>query len=432
MLDIALIREQTAHVRQNLKKRNNPAYLASLDTLLSLDKDWRAKKQELDDLRQHRNKISQAINAAKKDGKDIKKIVQEAKELPNKVRDAELKSEELQKQMQQLLMRIPNMLHTSVPEGKDETQNKVIKEFGKKTKYKFTPVSHADLLPAKGWADFERAAKISGARWYFLKEELAVLEMALVRYGIDFMRKHGYTFVVPPHMISRAAYEGVTDIAAFADALYKMEGEDLYAIATSEHPLTASYMNELLQEEQLPVKLTGFSTNFRKEAGAHGKDQKGIFRVHQFGKVEQVIVCKPEDSWQLHEELAKNAIEFWKSLEIPFRQIALCSADTGVVMAKTYDLEAWFPVQNAWREVVSCSNATDYQARRLNIKYLKGDDRVLCHTLNSTLVATTRALVAIVENFQNEDGSVNVPKILQKYAGFKVMGVEKKAKKKKK
>ncbi len=419
MIDINLVRSQTQAVKSNIARRNNLRYDAAIQELIAVDADWRKLKTEIDGLRQKKNTISQRINEAKKAGKNPGTIIKEAKDLPQQLAKAEETLKQIEQKMHTLSCKVPNLLHDSVPTGEDETHNKVIKTFGKVKKPKFELKSHIDLGITNDWIDLDRAGKISGSRWYFLKNELAVLELALVRFGIDFMRKKGYAFVVPAHMMNKKAYEGVTDFEAFEEMLYKVEGEDLYAIATSEHPLTAQFLDEILDEKQLPIKLAGYSTNFRKEAGAHGKDQKGIFRVHQFNKVEQVIISKPENSWKMHEELAANVTEFWKKLEIPFQQVVLCSGDTGATAAKTYDFNAWYPVQNAWREVCSCSNVTEYQARGLCIRY--GAQRGFCHTLNSTLVATSRALVAILENFQQPDGSVKIPKALHKYTGFKVM-----------
>lgn len=228
--------------------------------------------------------------------------------------------------------------------------------------------------------------------------------------------------VIPPFMMNHAAYEGVTSMEDFENVMYKIQGEDLYAIATAEHPLTAMFRDEVLDEKQLPMKFAGYSTNFRKEAGTHGKDQKGIFRVHQFNKVEQMVYCRPTESWDIHEELLKNVMEFFESLGLHFQVVALCSGDLGIVSAKTYDLEVWFPVQDAYRELASCSNCTGYQAVRSNIRYQQDDERKHVHTLNSTCVPTSRALAAILENFQNKDGTVNIPDVLQKYTGFAVMG----------
>jgi seryl-tRNA synthetase len=424
MLDI--IRENPKLVKESLKKRGRDAKLA--DEVLALDEQWRQLKSEADELRAKRNKLSLEINALKKAGKDAGKVIKEASSVPDRIKKIEEQMAGLQQQMHQKFCAMPNVLHESVPAGKDSSQNKVVKEFGKPAKMAFAPRNHVELLEAHDLADFERATKISGARWYFLKNELAVLNLAIQRYAIDFMRERGYTFIIPPYFINRKSYEGVTSLDAFQDVLYKVEGEDLYAIATSEHPGTAAFAGETLRDEHLPIKLVSYSPCFRKEAGAHGIDQKGIFRVHQFDKVEQLIISKPEDSWKLHEELAKNAIDFWKTLEIPFRQVLLCSGDTGGVSAKTYDLEAWFPAGKEYREIVSCSNITTWQSSRLNIKCetQPGVNRRLAHTLNSTCVAVQRALAAILENNQQADGTIDVPKVLQKYTGFKTIGKPKK------
>lgn len=421
MLDINFIRENPEVVRENLRKRGVPKFVEMLDEVLKKDELWRALKGKVDSARSRRNKISEEINKAKKEGKDPSVVVNEAKEIPKIIAEAEKELGELQARIRDLLLRIPNMMHDSVPKGKDDTENVVVKVVGKKPVFKFTPKSHVDLIVEKGWADLERASKISGARWYFLKGDLAVLEMAISQYAMNFMRERGFTPVVPPFMMSREAYEGVTSLGDFEEVMYKIEGEDLYAIATSEHPITAMYKDEVLDGVMLPFKFAGFSTNFRKEVGAHGKDQKGIFRVHQFNKVEQLVFSRPDQSWALHEELLKNAMDFFESLGLHFHVVNVCTGDLGIVAAKKYDVEAWYPVQNAFREVVSCSNCTSYQAVSLNIRCQEGEKREFAHTLNSTCVATTRALVAILENFQNKDGSVNVPKVLQKYTGFEVM-----------
>ena len=415
MLDINFIRENKEEVKKNLTKRGEKYNSKIVDELLDADKEWRELKGKVDELRRERNEITLQITKLSKEKKDISRLVEKAKNLPGQIKTSEERLEILRKNVHNILMNMPNILHQSVPYGKDDMENKVVKVFGKKPKFKFSLISHVDLIEKNNWVDLERAAKISGARWYFLKGELALLEQALVRYAIDFMMKKKYTLVVPPHMINRKAYEGVTSLGDFEEVLYKVENEDLYPIATSEHPITAMYMNEVLDSKEFPIKIVGYSTNFRKEAGAHGKDMKGIFRVHQFNKIEQLIFCKPEQSWKLHEELIKNSIEFFKSLGLYFRQVNVCTGDIGIVAAKKYDLEAWYPVQNAFREVVSCSNCTSYQAVRLGIKYNEGVENKYIHTLNSTLVATSRALVAILENYQQKDGSVVVPKVLRKY-----------------
>lgn len=420
MLD--LIRENPALVKDNLKKRNiDPK---TLDSVLQLDEQWRKLKAESDGLRARRNKLSLQINELKKAGKDASKVIKEAATIPGRLKELEEHLKQLATKLHAALCALPNILHDSVPVGKDSSQNKVVKEFGKKPKFSFKPRNHVELIELHGLADFDRAATISGARWYFLKNDLAVLAMALARYGVDFMRERGFEFVMPPYFINRKSYDGVIALQTFSDMMYKIEGEDLYAIATAEHPLVASRQGTLFQDKDLPVKLVGYSPCFRREAGAHGADQKGIFRTHQFDKVEQVVFSTPEQSWELHEELVQNAIEFWKTLELPFQQVVLCSGDTGLVMAKTYDLNAWFPAGNEYREVVSCSNATTWQSSRLGIRCESqpGVNRRFVHTLNSTLVAVQRCLAAILENHQQADGTIAVPKVLQKYSGFKVIG----------
>ena len=424
MLSLKFIRENPDVVRKNLEKRHDKEKELWVDEILKLDSESRKIKYEIDNLRNSRNRISEEINQLKKQGKDASDKIKEAAEIPKKITKLEQKYKDIDEKLHYYLMRLPNILHESVPYGKDDTENEIVNTFGKKPVFDFEPLSHVDIIEKQGWADLERAAKISGARWYFLKGDLALLEMAIVKYAIGMITKRGFTLVVPPHMMNRKAYEGVTSLSDFEDVLYKIEGEDLFMIATSEHPLTAQYMDEVIDEKELPIKLSGYSTNFRKEAGAHGKDQKGIFRVHQFNKVEQIIICKPEDSWDFHEELIRNHIDFFNSLGLHSRQVNICTGDIGVVAAKKYDLEVWMPVQKTYREVGSCSNCTAYQATRLNIKYRSSEGNKYVHTLNSTLVATTRALVAIIENFQNKDGTIRIPDVLVPYMdGKKKIGV---------
>lgn len=423
MLDINFIRENKEEVKNSLRKRGIKYNSNVIDELLKFDMDWRELKGKTDGLRHERNEVTLQITKLSKEKRDISKFIVRAKVLSEEIKKNDEKLVFLKDKVDSILMNIPNILDKSVPLGKDETENKVVKVFGKKPKFRFKLLSHIELMEENDWVDLERAAKISGARWYFLKGELALLEQALIRYGIDFMIKKKFQFIVPPFMMNKKAYSGVIDLGAFEEVLYKIEGEDLYAIATSEHPITAMFMDETLDGGNLPIKIFGYSTNFRKEAGAHGKDTKGIFRVHQFNKVEQLIICKPEQSWKMHEELIKNASNFFKSLGLHFRQIVLSSGDTGFVSAKTYDLETWSPVQVTYREAASCSNCTSYQAVRLGIRHNAKEGNKYVHTLNSTLVATSRALVAILENFQQEDGSVAVPKNLRKYMnGTKIIG----------
>lgn len=422
MLETKFIVDNPDIVKKDLKKRNDLEKAKWVDEIVSLDGKWRKIKSEVDSLRAERNKISMQINELKKAKKDASAQIKKASDLPKEIAEKEAEMSKLEEKIRYYRMRLPNILHESVPVGKDDSENVQVKLFGKKPKFTFELKSHVDLIEQNDWADLERAAKISGARWYFLKGNLALLEMAITKYAVDFMTKKGYTITIPPHMISRKAYEGVTSLADFEEMLYKIEGEDLYMIATSEHPLTAMWMDEVLEEKNLPIKMAGYSTNFRKEAGSHGKDTKGIFRVHQFNKIEQIVICKQEDSWKFHEELRKNIEEFFDSLGLHFRTVNICTGDIGIVAAKKYDVEAWMPVQNAFREMGSCSNCTSYQSVRLNMKYKSKDGNKYAHTLNSTCVATSRALVAILENYQNKDGSVTVPKVLIPYMnGLKVI-----------
>lgn len=434
MIDIKYLRENADVVKADLEKRKDTEKLEWVDEILADDKRYREILQESQELRRRRNEVSEEINRKKKNNEDITKLVEEAKNIPKRLNEIEPEIGVLFGKINSRLMRMPNVLHKTVPEGKSSEENVVVGTVNKKPSFKFTPLDHNTLLEKNNFADLDRAAKISGARFYFLKGELAELDIALQKYAVDFMTKRGYTLVIPPFMMNRQAYEGVTDLADFENVMYNVQPDNFYLIATSEHPLTAMHMNEILDETQLPIKMVGLSACFRREVGAHGKSDKGIWRVHQFTKIEQIIICRPDDSWKFHEELLKNAKEFFKSLGLHFRIINICTGDIGTVAAKKYDLEVWIPSLNEYKEVVSCSNCTAYQATRLNMRYRTSEGNKTVHTLNSTCVATSRALVAIIENFQNKDGSVNIPKALQKYMNNrKVIGkVEKKGKKKSK
>ncbi len=422
MIDIHIIRETPEIIRKDLERRDRSDDLKLVDEIRKKDTGWRNLKTQVEDIRAQRNKLARDVAETKKAKQNADKLIAKSKELADDMADREQKMELLEKEIRQLLMKLPNILHESVPQGADETQNVVVKESGKKNHIP-KPLSHVDLMDRQKWADFDRAGKIAGARFYFLKGDLVLLEQALIKYALDFMSDKEFTPVEPPFMMTREAYEGVTDLGDFEQVMYKVDGENLHLIATSEHPLTAMYMDEILEPEMLPIKMVGISPCFRKEAGAHGKDTKGIFRVHQFNKIEQIVICKPEDSWKFHEEILKNAEEFFTSLGIPYRVLNMCTGDIGTVAAKKYDIEAWFPCQDAYREVVSCSNCTDYQARRLQIRMRGNKGNITVHTLNSTVVATTRALVAIMENYQEKDGRVGVPKVLQPYMnGRKFIG----------
>ena len=418
MLDIKLIRENPQLVRNNLLKRGNPENLKMLDDLIDFDKKWRQHLTELNELRHERKVITTEIAALKKKRKDANKELSKAKKVDTEITALEKQVNECEQKVQYYLMRLPNLLHESVPTGKDENDNVQVRSWGEIPEFSFPVKDHINLGLNLDIMDIERAGKIAGARFFYLKKEGVLLDMALMSFALEEMVKKGYTPIEPPFLMRREPYEGVVALSDFEDVLYKIEKEDLYLIATTEHPMAAMFMNEVLKAEDLPLKLVGVSTNFRKEAGAHGKDTRGIFRTHQFNKIEQFIFCKPEDSWKIHEELIQNAEELVRKLGLPYRVVNDCTGDIGTVAAKKYDIEAWMSAQNAYREIISCSNCTDYQARRLNIKYREKEGeppKEFVHTLNSTAIATGRTMVAIVENYQQKDGSVDVPEVLRKY-----------------
>ena len=418
MLHIRFIRENADLIRKNLERRRDVAKLKDFERLLEIDDKVRGLKKEIQDLRTQRNALSREVGLLKKQGKDDSKIVKRASAVNKRIAEVEQETASLEEELKGIQMRIPNILHESVPYGISDEDNEVVKEWGGKPEFTFEVHSHVDLLESLNIGDIPNAAKIAGSRFYYLKNELVLIDLAMQQMALEMLVKKGYTPMYPPFMMRREPYEGVTDLADFEDVMYKIEGEDLYLIATSEHPLAALHMGDIFEPTDLPIKLAGISACFRKEAGSHGKDTKGIFRVHQFNKVEQFIYSLPEESWNLHEELIHNEESFIQALKLPYRIVNVCTGDIGIVAAKKYDLELWMPGQQMYREGGSCSNCTAYQATRLNIKYrLKkgGTEKDYVHTLNSTLVANPRTLVAILEVYQQEDGSVKIPTALHKY-----------------
>jgi len=420
MLDIKLIRENPQLVKGNLAKRGNPDCLQMLDDLIANDKEWRLNLTKLNELRHQRKQVTIEIAKLKKAGKEADAEVSKAQDIDQTVTAMEKTVTLQEEKTHDYLMQLPNLLDVTVPLGKDSNDNVEVKKWGTIPTHDFPIKNHIDLTLTLDQIDMERAGKISGARFFYLKNQVAQLDMALMSFAIEELANKGYSAIIPPYLMTRKAYEGVTSMGDFADVLYKVENEDLYLIATSEHPMAAMYMNEVLLEQDMPVKLAGISTCFRKEAGAHGKDTRGIFRTHQFNKIEQFIFCKPEDSAKLHEELLLNAEEILQKLELPYRVVNVCTGDIGTVAAKKYDIEAWMPAQNGYREVVSCSNCTDYQGRRLGIRYREKEGAApkgFVHTLNSTAIATGRTIVALIENNQQADGTINIPTVLRKYMG---------------
>lgn len=415
MLDPRLLKENPQAVREMLEKRNMADF--PLDSLVGLDRRRRELIVETQELRQKKNVLSEAIAGKKKAKQDTSSELNQMKEISSRLGKAEEEMTKVEEQFRHQIMLLPNMLHESVPVGKDEKSNVIVRQSGTPRRFDFKPKDHVDIATALDLIDIERAVKISGARFYFLKNELVKMNQALVQFALDFLSERGYSLVQPPYLIRKEPMSGAVILGDFQDVIYKIEGEDLYMIGTSEHAIASMHMNEILEGKKLPIKYAGFSSCFRKEAGAHGKDMKGIFRVHQFEKVEQFVYCRPEDSSKEHERMLVLAEEFFAKLGIPYRVMLLSSGDTGKISAKTYDIEAWMAGQNAYREIVSCSNCLDYQARRLGVRFRDrtNEETRLAHTLNSTLVATERTLVAILENYQTANGTVEVPEVLQKY-----------------
>ena len=412
-----MIREHPEVVRNNLEKRGDAKKLRMLDDLIRFDREWRELLTRVNDLRHSRRLVTEEIAGLKKAGKDTSKKVEEAKDIPQEIQKLEAQVEERKEKVNHILLRLPNILHESVPVGKDESANEIVRVVGKPPKFDFEPKNHLQIVENLGLIDAERAAKVAGHGFNYLKGALALLDFAISAYAIDLLIKRDYQIVEPPFMMHKKPYIGATDLETFEDQLYKIDGEDLYIIATAEHPLAAMFMDEVIEQKDLPIKLVGYSTNFRKEVGAHGKYTKGLFRMHQFNKVEQFVFCLPEDSWKYHEEVQKNSEDLYKGLGLHFRTVNICTVDIGNLAAKRYDIEVWM-ADGAFRESGSNSNCTDYQARRLNIKYREKEGMApagLVHTINNTALATSRTMMAILEQYQKKDGTVLVPKVLQPY-----------------
>tara|TARA_Y100000310_G_C20590028_1_gene767496 strand:- start:91 stop:1359 length:1269 start_codon:yes stop_codon:yes gene_type:complete len=419
MLDINFIRKNFEVVKNNLKKRGNVEKLKIIEELLKKDKELIKIKKKIDDLRHERNIISKKINELKKAKKSATKEIKQAKELPKKIETLEKKQSKLNEKVKGYLMRLPNILHESVPQGKDEKENIEIKKWGKLPKIKFELKNHEELIESLYYADFDVARKTSGAGFNYLLDKVAILDDALQRYGVDFATKNGFKLVIPPIMLNKESIGSAINFEDFKDVVYKIDNEDLYLIGSAEHSLVAFFKNKVLNKKDFPIKLCAITPCFRKEIGGHGVDMKGLFRMHQFNKVEQFTVTSVEDSYDMLEKMQKISEKFLESLEIPYRVVEICSGDLPSKLTKQYDIEAWFPRQNTYREVTSAGNATDYQSRRINVKYYEGKEKKIPHMVNNTMVATSRTMVAILENYQQKDGSIKVPKVLQKYTGFK-------------
>ncbi len=414
MLEMKVFREAPEKILEDLKKRNLSEKIAS--DVIELDNQWRTLIEKGNKLRAKRNAISKNIGELKKKGHDFSDVLKDMAKLKEDLNLNEKETEEALRLRDSKRMVVPNILENKVPVGKDEEENLEISLYGTRNERE-SWLSHQDILEKINGADLKRAAKITGRRFYFLTGDLARLELALINFAVELLCEKGYELTTPPFLMNREAYEGVVDLSDFEDVMYKIDDHDLYLIATSEHPLTARFKNEIIELKEEPLKYAGISTNFRREVGAHGISDRGIWRVHQFSKVEQVIICKPEDSKQMHEEILNNAKEIFEKLEIPFRVIDICTGDIGTVAARKFDIEAWMPSTRKWKEVVSASNCKSYQSVRLNMRYRTNEGTDFPHTLNSTAVATTRALAAILENNQTDNGDVIIPKVLRKWMG---------------
>ena len=420
MLDPKLIKENSQIIREMLKARSVEF---DLNELIDSDKKRRELILKTDELRKTKNTMAMEISQKKKAGERIELIIKKMKEVSEEITKFELLQEETERKYSKLALTIPNLIHESVPIGKDKTANLEIKKWGNIPNFDFKISDHIEISERMDLVDLERAAKVSGSRFYYLKNDLVRLNQSLIHYALDFLATKKYTLLQPPYMINRQSMEGAVIADDFEEVIYKIENEDLFMIGTSEHAMAAMHSGEIIEGKDLPLRYAGTSPCFRKEAGAHGRDQKGIFRVHQFDKIEQFVFSRPEDSWKEHERMLSIAEEFYENLEIPYRIILLSSGDMGKVSAKTYDIEAWMAGQNSYREVVSCSNCLDYQARRLKIRFREktNEETQYLHTLNSTLIATTRILVSIMENSQTKDGHIVVPKVLQKFMGKNII-----------
>ena len=416
MLDSKLLKENPGFIEDMLRKRKLDF---PLDQVVALDKRRRELIAEIEEYKHKRNILAHSISTSKKAKKEVTSEIEAMKVIGNKIFALEQEKIKVDASFRGLMMRLPNLLDDSVPIGNDENDNVVIKYNGVVKKHDFPIADHIDIANNLDLIDIARAAKISGARFYFLKNDLVRLNQALIHFALAFLQKKGYVLLQPPYMIRKEAIEGAAILEDLDQVIYKIDSEDLYMIGTSEHAMASMFMDEILEGSKMPFRFGGISPCFRKEAGAHGKDMKGIFRVHQFEKVEQFIYCSPENSREEHDSMLAVSEEFYEQIGIPNRVVLLCSADLGKISAKTYDIEAWLPGQNAYREIVSCSNCTDYQARRLRIRFRNkaNEETRFVHTLNSTLVATERTMVAIIENCQTAKQTIEVPMVLQKYMG---------------
>ncbi len=422
MFDAKYVREHADELRETLRRQKRDALLPVLYEVLEHDETLRKLQYERDGLRKERNALSERINAAKKAGEDAIPLIKEAQSIPARIKALEERMAKLEEEyLRPRLAKLPNIMHPDVPYGEDDSSNPEVKRWGEPSQQGFEVKNHVELCEERGWADFEAAARTSGSGFYFLMGELALLQQALLRYAIAKLTEKGYAYVEPPLLVRKHVLDAAMDSEGFAQSIYRVaeEGDDpLCLIGTAEHPLLGMHEGQTLNEEALPKKYAGYSMCFRQEIGSHGINEKGLWRTHQFNKVEQFIFCLPEQSWELYDELLANSEEILQELELPYRVVEICTGDLALWKARSHDLEVWRPTTRDWGEVMSLSNCTAYQAMGLGARYVrKNGERGALHTLNNTALATSRIMVAILENHQNADGTVTVPKALRPYLG---------------
>lgn len=419
MIDIKLIRENPELVKENIKKKFQDQKLELVDEVKKLDEDYRALRVRADELRGRRNTISKEIGQLMKQGlKDkAEEVKAEVAKIAKEIEESEVKEIELEAAIKKIMMVIPNIVDPSVPVGKDDSENVEIEQFGTKREFDFEIPYHVDIMEKLDGIDLDAARKTSGNGFYYLKGDIARLQSSILSYARDFMINRGYTYYIPPFMIRSDVVTGVMSFSEMENMMYKIEGEDLYLIGTSEHSMIGKFIDTIIDEDELPQKLTSYSPCFRKEVGAHGIEERGVYRIHQFEKQEMIIVCKPEDSMNYYNEMWKNSVDFFLSMDIPVRTLECCTGDLADLKVKSCDVEAWSPRQKKYFEVGSCSNLGDAQARRLKIRIKGEKGNYFAHTLNNTVVAPPRMLIAFLENNLNADGSINIPKALQPYMG---------------
>ena len=422
MLDIKFVRENPELVKENIKKKFQDSKLLLVDEVIALDAEYRAAITEGDGLRAQRNKLSKSIGALMAQGKkdEAEAVKKQVTEQADRLKELEMREAELQEEVRQRMLVIPNMLDPSVPIGRDDSENVEVQRFGEPVVPDFEIPYHTEIMERFGGIDLDSARRVAGNGFYYLLGDIARLGEAVLAYARDFMIEKGFTYVIPPFMMHGSVVQGVMSFPEMDAMMYKIEGEDLYLIGTSEHTMIGRFVDQLIPEAQLPLTLTSYSPCFRKEKGAHGLEERGIYRIHQFEKQEMIVLCKPEDSMAWYEKLWRNSVELFRSLDIPVRQLECCSGDLADLKVKSCDIEAWSPRQQKYFEVCSCSNLGDAQSRRLKIR-IKGEDgkNYLPHTLNNTCVAPPRMLIAFLENNLRADGSVRIPEVLRPYMGGK-------------